>query len=64
MFGAEDRFLNLFARLQSVFPVMPLAAADARFQPVWVDDVAEAIVRCLRAPRDHRPDLSSAPGPT
>jgi uncharacterized protein YbjT (DUF2867 family) len=47
MFGAEDRFLNLFARLQAVFPVMPLAGADARFQPVWVEDVAEAIVRCL-----------------
>jgi uncharacterized protein YbjT (DUF2867 family) len=48
MFGAEDRFLNLFAKLQRVLPLMPLAAADAQFQPVWVDDVAEAIVRCLQ----------------
>jgi NADH dehydrogenase len=48
MFGAEDRFLNLFAQLQGVFPLMPLAAADAQFQPVWVDDVADAIVRCLQ----------------
>lgn len=47
IFGAEDQFLNLFARLQSVFPVMPLAGANARFQPVWVDDVATAIVRSL-----------------
>ena len=47
IFGEGDRFLNLFARLQSVFPVMPLAGAEARFQPVWVDDVALAIVRCL-----------------
>ncbi len=47
MFGAEDRFLNLFARLQRVLPVMPLAAADAKFQPVWVEDVAQAIVRCI-----------------
>jgi NADH dehydrogenase len=50
MFGAEDRFLNLFAKLQAVFPLMPLAAADAQFQPVWVDDVAEAILRCLQRP--------------
>jgi uncharacterized protein YbjT (DUF2867 family) len=35
--------------VQAVFPVMPLAAAEARFQPVWVEDVAEAIVRCLQA---------------
>ena len=47
IFGAEDRFLNLFAGLQKVFPLMPLAAADARFQPVWVRDVAEAVVNGL-----------------
>jgi NADH dehydrogenase len=47
MFGRGDRFLNLFASLQQLFPVMPLAGADARFQPVWVDDVAEAVVCCL-----------------
>jgi NADH dehydrogenase len=47
MFGAADRFLNLFATLQAVFPVMPLAGAAARFQPVWVEDAAEAVVRCL-----------------
>ncbi|MCM2342029.1 complex I NDUFA9 subunit family protein [Rhodoferax sp.] len=47
MFGAEDKFLNLFARLQKVLPLMPLAGAAARFQPVWVQDVAMAVVRCL-----------------
>jgi NADH dehydrogenase len=50
IFGAGDRFLNLFAQLQAVFPVMPLAGAAARFQPVWVEDVAEAGVRCLQDP--------------
>jgi NADH dehydrogenase len=48
IFGAEDKFLNLFASLQRMFVVMPLAAGSARFQPVWVEDVAQAIVRCLQ----------------
>jgi uncharacterized protein YbjT (DUF2867 family) len=48
IFGSGDRFLNLFARLQSVFPVMPLAGATTRFQPVWVEDVADAVLACLR----------------
>ena len=50
IFGKDDRFLNLFARLQSLFPVMPLAGAKARFQPVWVEDVADALVACLARP--------------
>lgn len=47
IFGAEDKFLNTFAALQAVFPVIPLASSGARFQPVWVEDVASAVVYCL-----------------
>ncbi|MDO9113965.1 MAG: complex I NDUFA9 subunit family protein [Polaromonas sp.] len=53
MFGADDRFLNTFARLQKIFPVMPLAASHALFQPVWVEDVASAIVHCLQDAHTH-----------
>jgi len=48
--GAEDKLLNLFAGLQRLAPVLPLAGADTRFQPVWVGDVALAVVRCLQRP--------------
>ena len=48
IFGAEDKFLNTFASLQQVFPVIPLAGSQTRFQPVWVEDVAAALVRCLQ----------------
>ncbi len=47
IFGADDRFMNTFARLQALAPLVPLAAAGARFQPVWVEDVATALWRSL-----------------
>jgi NADH dehydrogenase len=47
MFGDGDRFMNRFAGLLRWLPVMPLPCADARFQPVWVDDVAAAVVAAL-----------------
>lgn len=47
IFGAGDSFLTLFAKLAKWAPVMPLACADAKFQPVWVENVAQAFVHCL-----------------
>ncbi len=47
IFGADDAFINLFARLQKIFPIMPLAGATAKFQPVWVGDVVQAIAYAL-----------------
>jgi NADH dehydrogenase len=48
IFGAEDKFLNLFASLQKLAPFVPLAGAHARFAPVWVEDVAQAVLECLQ----------------
>jgi uncharacterized protein YbjT (DUF2867 family) len=49
MFGPGDSFLNRFAALLGALPlVFPLARPNARLQPVLVDDVIEALLRCLR----------------
>ena len=50
VFGRDDSFLNLFAGLARLFPILPLAGANARFQPVFVDDVARVVQHCLTHP--------------
>lgn len=52
IFGHDDSFLNKFARLLELFPVIPLGSPNARFQPVFVDDVAAVFEKSL-------PDLES-----
>ena len=47
VFGPDDRFLNLFATLVALTPALWLASPDARFQPVYVGDVAQAMVQSL-----------------
>jgi len=47
IFGNDDKFLNLFAQLQQIAPVVPLAGASTRFQAVWVEDVAAAVAHCV-----------------
>jgi len=51
IFGDGDSFLSLFARLLALAPVVPLGSPDARFQPVWVEDVAHAFVSALELPQ-------------
>ncbi|HCE07940.1 MAG TPA: NAD-dependent dehydratase [Oxalobacteraceae bacterium] len=50
VFGPDDHFLNLFAQMQKMAPVVPLACAQARFQPVFVQDVAEAFTNAMTTP--------------
>jgi len=45
IFGPEDQFFNRFASMARMSPVLPLVGANTKFQPVYVDDVAAAVVK-------------------
>jgi NADH dehydrogenase len=62
IFGREDRFLNLFARLSALMPVIALGSPGARFQPVYVGDVAHCFVQSVGDDLTHlaRYDLCGA----
>ena len=48
VFGREDAFINRFAGLIRMLPVVPVIGATTKFQPVFVGDVAKAVVAALR----------------
>jgi NADH dehydrogenase len=51
VFGPEDEFFNRFAAMAMLLPALPLiGGGETRFQPIYVGDVAEAVVRALDDP--------------
>jgi len=50
VFGAEDQFFNRFGEMARLYPVMPVISGATKFQPVYVGDVADAIMAALSLP--------------
>lgn len=63
VFGAEDDFLNRFARMIQFLPVVPVIAPATRFQPVFVADVARAVAAAALTPGVHGGHLYELGGP-
>ena len=47
VFGTNDNFFNLFNKLINLLPIIPLAGAKTKFQPCYVGDVTDAIIKIL-----------------
>lgn len=47
IFGTEDQFFNRFAAMTRMGPILPVVGGNTRFQPVYVDDVAQAAVKAV-----------------
>lgn len=61
VFGDEDGFFNRFAGMARFGPILPVVGAETRFQPVYVDDVAQAAV--LGATGQAAPGIYELGGP-
>lgn len=63
IFGEDDNFINMFAGLVSMMPALPVFGPDAKVQPVWVDDVADAIGNALSDAGKHGGKTYELAGP-
>ncbi|MEO0548260.1 MAG: complex I NDUFA9 subunit family protein [Pseudomonadota bacterium] len=61
VFGSEDEFFNRFASMSRLGPILPVVGADTLFQPVFVDDVAQAAALALTT--DVAPGVYELGGP-
>ena len=55
IFGTEDQFFNRFAGMTRMGPFLPVVGAETKFQPVYVDDVAECRNPAIAVPRRPQP---------
>lgn len=63
IFGREDQFINRFAVLVSMLPVVPVIGGANRFQPVFVGDVARAVAAIVDDPQAHAAKTYELGGP-
>lgn len=63
LFGPDDNFVQMFARLIAAFPVLPVFGPQARLQPVFVDDAAAAVAAILADPVKHAGKTFELGGP-
>lgn len=63
IFGREDQFINRFAAMISMLPIVPVIGADTKFQPIFVGDVADVAAEALSQPERYAGQTFELGGP-
>lgn len=63
LFGKDDNFINLFAGLVQMFPILPVFGPESELQPAFVDDIAAAVTVALADPACHGGRIYELGGP-
>ncbi|MEW4468685.1 complex I NDUFA9 subunit family protein [Parasphingorhabdus sp. JC815] len=63
VFGREDQFINRFANMIRMMPVVPVIGANTKFQPVYVGDVAQVVAAALENPAQYAGQVFELGGP-
>lgn len=63
IFGREDQFINRFAGLIRMLPIVPVIGGATKFQPVFVGDVARAVAAIVEDPQSHASKTYELGGP-
>ncbi len=63
IFGVEDSFVNRFAQLIKLLPIVPVIGGSTKFQPVFVGDIAKAVVHIVESPPEHSGRIIEFGGP-
>ena len=63
VFGPGDSFMNLFAKMQKYSPIMPMALTKTQFQPIYLKDLIEIIVRCINMAKNKKISIYECVGP-
>ena len=63
VFGREDQFINRFAGMIKMMPIVPIIGGGTNFQPVFVGDVAQAVAAALENPSQYAGQTFELGGP-
>lgn len=63
VFGREDAFINRFAGMIQMLPIVPVIGSNTKFQPVFVGDVADAVTSVLASGAKHAGKIFELGGP-